>query len=243
MVTAVGTGEDFPQVHDWPAQSGVFFSAEHVTRYAQVVAIGQTVAKNLFPAGTSPLGQYVLIGNAPVHGHRRAEQQGLDPPGRRSGQLRLAALHDGRSAHLRPALLQAHRRAGEARRGHERGAGRTPRAAASHRHGKEDFNIRNMADTIETANETQNTLTYLLAAIAVISLDCRRHRRDEHHAGLGHRTDPRNRHPHGDRRAQLRRVVSVPDRGRDGLLHRRPGRRRSSASAAACRPPRSPAGA
>ncbi len=38
------------------------------------------------------------------------------------------------------------------------------------RHGVEDFNIRNMADTIETANETQNTLTYLLAAIAVISL-------------------------------------------------------------------------
>jgi len=39
-----------------------------------------------------------------------------------------------------------------------------------HRHGREDFNIRNMADTIATANETQNTLTYLLAAIAVISL-------------------------------------------------------------------------
>jgi macrolide transport system ATP-binding/permease protein len=38
------------------------------------------------------------------------------------------------------------------------------------RHGKEDFNTRNMADTIATANETQNTLTYLLAAIAVISL-------------------------------------------------------------------------
>jgi macrolide transport system ATP-binding/permease protein len=38
------------------------------------------------------------------------------------------------------------------------------------RHRTEDFNIRNMADTIETANETQSTLTYLLAAIAVISL-------------------------------------------------------------------------
>jgi macrolide transport system ATP-binding/permease protein len=38
------------------------------------------------------------------------------------------------------------------------------------RHVREDFNIRNMADTIATANETQNTLTYLLAAIAVISL-------------------------------------------------------------------------
>jgi macrolide transport system ATP-binding/permease protein len=48
-VTAVGTGENFPQVHDWPPQSGVFFSADHVKRYAQVVVLGQTVVKNLFP--------------------------------------------------------------------------------------------------------------------------------------------------------------------------------------------------
>lgn len=46
-------------------QAGVFFTAEHVTRYAQVVVTGQTVVRNLFPPGTSPLGQYVLIGNAP----------------------------------------------------------------------------------------------------------------------------------------------------------------------------------
>src|SRR5580765_7943147 len=64
-VTAVGTGEDFPLVHDWPPQAGMFFSAEHVKRYAQVVTIGQTVARNLFPAGTNPLGSYVLVGNAP----------------------------------------------------------------------------------------------------------------------------------------------------------------------------------
>ena len=37
------------------------------------------------------------------------------------------------------------------------------------RHGKEDFNIRNMADTIATANETQDTLDLSLAAIAAIS--------------------------------------------------------------------------
>ena len=56
-VTAVGTGEDFPQVHDWPPQSGVFFTADHVESYAQVVELGQTVATNLFPQGTNPLGQ------------------------------------------------------------------------------------------------------------------------------------------------------------------------------------------
>ena len=38
------------------------------------------------------------------------------------------------------------------------------------RHGVEDFTIRNMASIIETATETQNTMTVLLGVIAVISL-------------------------------------------------------------------------
>src|SRR5690554_5168654 len=38
------------------------------------------------------------------------------------------------------------------------------------RHGTEDFQIRNMASIIETATETQNTMTVLLGVIAVISL-------------------------------------------------------------------------
>jgi macrolide transport system ATP-binding/permease protein len=38
------------------------------------------------------------------------------------------------------------------------------------RHKKEDFNIRNSASFLETANETQNTLTILLGSVAAISL-------------------------------------------------------------------------
>jgi macrolide transport system ATP-binding/permease protein len=169
MVTAIGVSENFPQAHDWPPQSGVFFSAEHVTRYAQVVVLGSTVAKNLFPAGANPLGQYAIIGNAPFLVIGVLSSKGSTPRGddqdnsvwlpyttagaRIFGQrffqriivkvkpgVDMSAVQDG----LHTLLIN--------------------------RHGKEDFNIRNMADTIATANETQNTLTYLLAAIAVISL-------------------------------------------------------------------------
>jgi macrolide transport system ATP-binding/permease protein len=38
------------------------------------------------------------------------------------------------------------------------------------RHRKNDFQIRNMADVLETAADTQNTLTVLLGSIAAISL-------------------------------------------------------------------------
>jgi macrolide transport system ATP-binding/permease protein len=168
-VTVVGTGEDFPLVHDWPPRSGVFFSSEHVKRYAQVVVLGQTAANNLFPTDLEPLGQYVLIGSAPFLVIGVLSTKGLTPRGddmdnsvwlpyttagaRVFGQrffnnfvVRVKPLSDMNivQADLHKLLMKRHR--------------------------KEDFNIRNMADTIATANATQNTLTYLLAAIAVISL-------------------------------------------------------------------------
>ncbi|MBF0549508.1 MAG: MacB family efflux pump subunit [Deltaproteobacteria bacterium] len=169
LVTAVGTGEDFPQVHDWPPQSGVFFSAEHVKRYAQVVTLGQTVVKNLFPTGTNPLGQYVLIGNAPFLVIGVMASKGSTPRGddldnsvwlpyttagaRIFGQRFFKHI----IVRVKPDADMSVVQAGL-------------HTLLVHRHRKEDFNIRNMADTIATANETQNTLTYLLAAIAVISL-------------------------------------------------------------------------
>jgi macrolide transport system ATP-binding/permease protein len=169
MITVVGTGESFPQVHDWPPQSGVFFSAEHVTRYAQVVVIGQTVAKNLFLAGTNPLGQYVLIGNAPFLVIGVLTGKGSTPRG-----------DDQDNAAWLPYTTAGARVLGQRFFRHiivrvKPGADMSVvqaglRTLLIHRHGTEDFNIRNMADTIETANETQNTLTYLLAAIAVISI-------------------------------------------------------------------------
>jgi macrolide transport system ATP-binding/permease protein len=168
-VTAVGTGEDFPQVHDWPPQSGVFFTADHVKSYAQVVALGQTVAKNLFPQGTNPLGQYVLIGSSPFQVIGVLSSKGLNSRGddldnsvwlpystagaRVFGQRYFNNIVVRVSPNADMSVVQAELH-----------------TLLIKRHGKEDFNIRNMADTIATASETQNTLTYLLAAIAVISL-------------------------------------------------------------------------
>ena len=169
IVTVVGTGEDFPQVHDWPPQSGVFFSAEHVMRYAQVVTLGQTVAKNLFPIGTDPVGQYILIGNAPFLVIGILSMKGLS----------------GRGDDLDNSVWLPYTTAGarifgrrffnsivvRVKPGADMSAVQADlQVRLINRHGKVDFNIRNMADTIETASETQNTLTYLLAAIAVISL-------------------------------------------------------------------------
>ena len=168
-VTATGTGADFPQVHDWPLQSGVFFTVDHVTRYAQVVAIGTTVVTNLFAGGTTPIGQYVLIGNAPFMVIGVMSSKGATPRG-----------DDQDNAVWLPYTTAGARIFGQRFFQHiivrvNPGADMSAVQAGLHallltRHGTEDFNIRNMADTIATADATQNTLTDLLAAIAVISL-------------------------------------------------------------------------
>jgi len=138
--------------------------AEHVTRYAQVVAIGQTIAKNLFPTGTNPVGQYVLIGNAPFLVIAYLSSKGSTARG-----------DDLDNSVWLPYTTAGARIFGQRFFQHivvrvKPGADMGVVQAALHtllikRHRKEDFNIRNMADTIATANETQNTLTYLLAAM------------------------------------------------------------------------------
>jgi len=168
-VTTVGTGEDFPKVHDWPAQKGVFFTAEHVMRYAQVVTLGRTVALNLFPGGADPLGHYILIGSAPFMVIGVLSPKGLSPRG-----------DDMDNSVWLPYTTASARIFGQRYFNHivvrvAPGAAMDQvqtslESLLAHRHGRVDFNVRNMADTIATANETQNTLTYLLAAIAVISL-------------------------------------------------------------------------
>src|SRR5260370_922642 len=62
---AVGTSETFPDVRNWPLQSGVFFTSADVTGYRLVAALGLSVAQELFPDDESPLGKYVMIGTAP----------------------------------------------------------------------------------------------------------------------------------------------------------------------------------
>jgi len=168
-VTVVGTGEDFPKVHDWPAKTGIFFTAEHVKRYAQVVTLGQTVATNLFPSGMDPLGQYILIGNAPflvigVLSVKGSSGRGDDLDNSVWLPYTTAGARIFGQRYFNRIVVRV-----------KPGADMTAVQTGLHdlllkRHGKEDFNIRNMAETIATANETQNTLTYLLAAIAVISL-------------------------------------------------------------------------
>ena len=169
QLTAVGTSEEFPDVRNWPPQTGVFFTAADVQRYGLVVVLGDSVAQELFPQGEDPLGKYVMVGSAPfqvvgVMSSKGISSRGYDldyqvwvPYTTASTLLFGRRYFDDVSVKVN---------GGSAMKQVEKSI----HAVLIRNHGTEDFNIRNMADLIDTANQAQGTFTNLLAAVAVISL-------------------------------------------------------------------------
>jgi macrolide transport system ATP-binding/permease protein len=165
----LGTSAAYPYARAWPTVRGTFFSDADVRSYAAVVVLGQTVVKNLFPADVDPIGQYVLINNVLFQVIGVMDARGATPWGAdqddtlvvpfTTGGLRLLG-----QRHLRNITVAVD---DVARIDETQDA---VNALLAERHRATDFQIRNMASIIQTAEETQNTLTVLLGSIAAISL-------------------------------------------------------------------------
>src|SRR5262249_23168818 len=65
QTTVTGVWSGFTVAHDWSVATGGLLTHHDVHGYAPVVLLGQTVVKNLFPDGSSPIGKYVLVHNVP----------------------------------------------------------------------------------------------------------------------------------------------------------------------------------
>ncbi|MGQ9366012.1 MacB family efflux pump subunit [Azospirillum sp. A39] len=167
--SVVATSADFAAARNWPVERGLFFDAADVRGYAPVAVLGRTVARALFPDGGDPMGQYVLFGNVPFQVIGIMAAKGASPGGSdlddvayvplTTGGLRLFGQRYVRSITVQVADTGAIDATQEA-----------VRRLLIDRHRSEDFQIRNMAAILDTAMETQDTLTLLLGSIAVISL-------------------------------------------------------------------------
>jgi macrolide transport system ATP-binding/permease protein len=166
---ATATGADFTLARNWPTARGVFFSRSDVRSYAPVVVLGQTVVRNVFPDGTDPIGQHLVLNNVLFQVIGIMSERGASPTGQdqddavfvpyTTGSLRLFG-----QRFLRNITVAVD----DVARIDDTEAAVTQ--VLQSRHGKADVQIRNMASLIDTATETQNTLTILLGSIAAISL-------------------------------------------------------------------------
>jgi putative ABC transport system permease protein len=168
-----GVATSYQVIRDWSVASGAFFTENDVTAMRKVVLLGSTVAKNLFP-DTDPVGQQVQLRNVPftVVGVLAAKGQ-------------TASGSDQDDVVLVPYTTAQTRLSGFSFIGQILASTSTPadvtagqdemRTIMREAHhiatgDNDDFTVRNQTELAETAQATTRVMSWLLAAVASISL-------------------------------------------------------------------------
>jgi len=168
-----GVSEQYPDVRKWSVQSGEFFTDSDVKTAARVLVVGKTIADNLF-AGADPIGQTIRVQNLPFRVVGVMVRKGQDAQGRDQDDVAFSPYTTVQKKILGSPRLQiayvsavspdatytAQQQITELLRQRHKLNGNDP----------DDFTVRNMSDIAETANQTNNTMTMLLACIAGVSL-------------------------------------------------------------------------
>jgi putative ABC transport system permease protein len=168
-----GTEPQFFDIRSWPMASGASFTEDDVRTAADVAVLGETVRQNLF-GSVDPVGQTVRIGNLPfqVVGVLAAKgQSGMGADQDDTIYVPITTLQKkitGQpwlqyivvSAVSQPASYAAQEQITALLRDRHRiRPGQDP-----------DFQVRNLADVAQLADQSSRIMTLLLASIASVSL-------------------------------------------------------------------------
>jgi putative ABC transport system permease protein len=170
--TVNGVSTDFQTIRDWQVQSGTFFSDNDVRGLRKVAVIGTTVADNLFP-GTDPVGSTIQIRNVPFDIVGVLAKKGQNAGGQdqddiviipyTTAQARLAG-----STRIWQILVSAS--SPQDLSAAQQEVGEIMRDSHKIGDGDDDFTVRNQTEIASAAQGTTKVMTYLLAAIASVSL-------------------------------------------------------------------------
>ncbi|MHB1199981.1 MAG: MacB family efflux pump subunit [Polaromonas sp.] len=166
---ANGTTANFPIARNWKVSKGVFFTAADVKSYTAVVVLGQSVVDKLFAEGVDPLGKYVVLNNVLFQVIGVMATRGASPQGTDQDDMVMVPLTTGGLRLFGQRFLRSITVAVEDVTKIDATQAAVT-ALLNSRHQVADFEIRNMTSILETATDTQNTLTVLLGSVAAISL-------------------------------------------------------------------------
>jgi macrolide transport system ATP-binding/permease protein len=165
----LGTAADYTSTRGWDMAAGGFITDDDVRGYAPVIVLGRTVALNLFPDGEDPVGRYLLVHNVPMQVIGVLAPKGATPFGNDQDDIAVVPLTTGFVQLFgRQYLSTVSVKVTDVDR-----IDQTETAIENllqERHRTVDFQVRNTASILATAQETQGTLTLLLASVAAISL-------------------------------------------------------------------------
>ncbi|MET3676943.1 MULTISPECIES: MacB family efflux pump subunit [unclassified Pseudomonas] len=165
-----GNNTGFPEIFNWPAVQGSFYTDADEANAAAVAVIGQKVREKMLDPGRDPLGQYLLIGNVPfqvvgILASKGASSGDQDSDGRivvpySAAAIRLFGQRD--PDYIAVAALDS-TRVNEAEAAIDK-------LLRQRHNGRQDFELTNDAALIQAEARTQNSLSLMLGAIAAISL-------------------------------------------------------------------------
>jgi putative ABC transport system permease protein len=171
-----GTTPDYFTITNWPASRGTLFDESDVAMGTKVAVLGQSVVDNLFGPFSEPIGQQVRINHVPFEVIGVAKTKGQMGHGDQDDVVFIpvstfrAKLQGGLqqfiagSIYVGAASQEATTRAEEEITSLLRGRHRIRRGA------EDDFSVRNRAEFAAAQMEGAETMTSLLAGIALVSL-------------------------------------------------------------------------
>jgi putative ABC transport system permease protein len=172
--SVTGTEPQYFDIRNWPVQHGASFETNDVDIASNVVVIGQTVKRNLFPNGENPIGQTIRISNLPftVVGVLQAKgSSGMGGDQDDAAFVPITTLQKKITGQnwLRSIMVSATSKDVSSvvqdqitsllRDRHRIHAGED-----------DDFDVRNLADLADFADQQAKVMTMLLASIAGVSL-------------------------------------------------------------------------
>ncbi len=169
---------DFFEAREWDVPVGRMFDPDELRRGEIVAILGQTVARTLF-GSDDPLDQIIRVRNTPFKVIGVAAAKGQSAFGQdqddvifvplETGRRRIMGRNYAKDRSVASVFVKFDQEAGMANGIEE------IRALLRQRHrlteeAEDDFSIRNLTEIANTATATANTLSFLLAAVAAVSL-------------------------------------------------------------------------
>jgi putative ABC transport system permease protein len=175
---AYGVTPEYLEARDWRLTAGRMFAQEDVDGSTKVAVIGHTVAQNLF-GDTDPMGQIIRVQKVPFTIVGVLAPKGQTSWGQDQDDAIMIPLSTARKRILGRSYANA-RTVGslsvKVREGESMvEAEAQVRALLRQRHRlqpyqDDDFTLRNLAEVLQTQEESSKVMTYLLGAIASVSL-------------------------------------------------------------------------
>ena len=168
-----GVSTEYFAIRSWTLKDGDFFTESDVRRAAKVAVIGKTVADELFNGGIA-VGQTLRIGNVPFTIVGELNSKGMSVGGSdyddavlipyTSAMKRLLGVTSFRSINIQTDSMDIMSTVQENLRELLRQTHHTPEGR------DDDFTIRTQEEIASAMSQTQETMRYLLAGVAIVSL-------------------------------------------------------------------------